>query len=363
MSGTSLHRKRLMALRLGLAPDRAWFLTPILLFITAWWVIAGLFYIAIPGSAETQSDLAQTYIGWVTERGIGFACCLLVVGLLHMLKESEEGSLVKQIPAYWQRHRASILHAAAMLTLAMLAFASFMVAYTTIKVRIPEIVPFVWDDTFAAMDEALFLGVAPWRLFEWVYHVPYLLRGLDLIYDFWMAALVGSWAFCFIYRGGDTARQLRYCLALMLTWFVGGNVLAIALSSAGPCYFDHVSLAQPDYYVPQMTRLMEAGNINALQTQDMLWQSYRGGSLGVGGISAMPSMHCATSFLFALMFGRTTLTRWLTGIYFLIILFTSVILAWHYLVDGLLGAAVAWACWWACGRLPMITKAMFPAKS
>jgi membrane-associated phospholipid phosphatase len=29
----------------------------------------------------------------------------------------------------------------------------------------------------------------------------------------------------------------------------------------------------------------------------------------------------------------------------------SVLLAWHYAVDGYAGAAIALACWWLAGRL------------
>ena len=65
----------------------------------------------------------------------------------------------------------------------------------------------------------------------------------------------------------------------------------------------------------------------------------------------MPSMHVATTVLFiccAVASGKRWLI-WFTSIFSAVILIGSVMLSWHYAVDGYLGAVIALACWKASG--------------
>ena len=66
----------------------------------------------------------------------------------------------------------------------------------------------------------------------------------------------------------------------------------------------------------------------------------------LAGISAMPSMHVATSVLIA--FYAATHARWagwFCWIFAALIMIGSVHLGWHYAVDGYFGAAIAWMAW------------------
>lgn len=61
------------------------------------------------------------------------------------------------------------------------------------------------------------------------------------------------------------------------------------------------------------------------------------------GIAAMPSLHVAVCSLYFFFFkGRYKLLGWVTGIYLCLILFGSVALGWHYLVDGYAGIFLSW---------------------
>lgn len=345
--------------RLPIAADEKRFVTVLTLAIACWAALACISFLQLPSASHSPS-VASSYTSWVIYQGTGFACCLLIAGLVHLLRASGNQPLAQSLPAYWRAHRGEALGRLVMLAAAMITFGVLMTAYTTLKVRITVIVPFMWDEAFADLDRRLFLGADPWTLFRGLYDHPFFVRSMDFIYDFWTTLLIASWALCFAYKGIPLPRRLQYCLALILTWFLGGNILATALSSAGPCYYDHIVLQDADRYAEQMALLAKHTPLRTLFAQDMLWAGYAQDGLGLGAISAMPSMHCATAFLFFLMFGRAPLSRafWLT--YYFVILFGSFFLAWHYLVDGLLGAAIAAACWWVCGKA---SRKLLPAEN
>ena len=66
----------------------------------------------------------------------------------------------------------------------------------------------------------------------------------------------------------------------------------------------------------------------------------------------VPSLHVAVAAYLACV---ALDTRWwairLLGMaYAFVILVASVVLGWHYAVDGYAGALGAWAIWWAVGR-------------
>ena len=91
----------------------------------------------------------------------------------------------------------------------------------------------------------------------------------------------------------------------------------------------------------------------AVGTQDMLWESYVSSQGTISGISAMPSMHVGTSVIFFLC-ARASGIRWLTwftGIFAVMVMLGSVLLAWHYAVDGYFAWGLTLVLWWAAGRM------------
>jgi hypothetical protein len=139
----------------------------------------------------------------------------------------------------------------------------------------------------------------------------------------------------------------------MLIWSVGGSLSAILLSSAGPAYFERIGLS-PDPYAALMTSLRavhEVMPVWALDTQDMLWRYKQEGS-AFGGISAMPSMHNATTLLFVLVTWKSK--PWLRNamiIHGVLIFLGSIHLGWHYAVDSYLAWALVIPLWFAADAL------------
>jgi hypothetical protein len=99
------------------------------------------------------------------------------------------------------------------------------------------------------------------------------------------------------------ALRLRYILTSLLTWFVGGNILALLFSSSGPCFVG--PLYGDGTYAPLMTLLRDVdadtGMVWALIGQNILWEAYTRDVGAISGISAMPSLHVAVAVIIACM--------------------------------------------------------------
>jgi membrane-associated phospholipid phosphatase len=69
------------------------------------------------------------------------------------------------------------------------------------------------------------------------------------------------------------------------------------------------------------------------------------------GVAALPSLHVAVLALFAIAtrpWRGLSIALWvLTAVTFV----GSLALGWHYAVDGYLGVALAWGCWWVARRI------------
>jgi hypothetical protein len=244
------------------------------------------------------------------------------------------------------RHPARIINGVPILV-AMILFNKAMVE---LKPAIPKVNPFSWDVTFMELDRLLHFGVDPWVLLQPVMGYDIVSFLANIAYNFWFVALFGAWCW-FGFRARASEIRTRFFLAYMLIWFLGGGVLALIFSSAGPVYYDELGLA-PNPYVGLFAYLHDVDSrlpLWFLKTQQMLWDGYTGKGPAFG-ISAFPSMHNASATLFALAFWRVSRP---VGLFFAayagVVLLGSVHTGWHYAVDGYAGIALAAACWWVCG--------------
>ena len=232
----------------------------------------------------------------------------------------------------------------------VIVFVFFMNVFAYLKGSVPIVQPFAWDPTFMEWDRWLHFGRAPW---EWLHPVlGYAPITLILVasYHLWfmvMWLLVSGLAFARM----PSVLRTRFFLAFMLTWGIGGNLLAIIFSSAGPCYYALIGNS-PDPFAPligYLNTLNETLPIWAIDTQMLLWEGCQGNGIRLG-ISAMPSMHTAAALLFAL--AGWHLNRKLGIALFIftgMILLGSIHLAWHYAIDGYAGIAIALIAWWISG--------------
>jgi len=229
--------------------------------------------------------------------------------------------------------------------------AVMIVTFISIKGAIPALIPFSWDPAFAALDRALHGGVDPWRLLMPVFGNPYMTTLLNGFYNLWFF-LIYAMVFLAAMDRRDPRRSMIFLVAFALTWIVGGNLVAVLLSSAGPVYYEAMGFGQT--FAPQMQQLQAFDAVSpvwALPLQDALLTMYQQNA-AIQGISAMPSMHVGVSVLLALYgFAYSRVLGWVLSVFALFIMIGSVHLAWHYAVDGYLAAVLTLGCWWAARKL------------
>ncbi|WP_424833238.1 phosphatase PAP2 family protein [Ruegeria sp.] len=226
-----------------------------------------------------------------------------------------------------------------------------IVTFSYIKGEIPAINPYTWDPIFAQLDRLLHGGQDPWRLLWPVLGHPYITTLLNVVYIAWFVLCYLAVCVACIDRR-DPTRSTVFLVAFALCWVIGGNLLAIIFASVGPVYFDTFGFG--DQFVPLVDLLHASHDISpvwALEIHQMLLDGHFNDG-PVRGISAMPSMHVATSVMVAIY--GFTYKRWLgwvlTG-FALLIMLGSVQLAWHYAVDGYAAAVLALGLWWVAKTL------------
>ncbi len=227
---------------------------------------------------------------------------------------------------------------------------AFISAFGVLKGAIAILSPFAWDEALAHADRALHFGRAPHEWLWFVVQSPLAVRMLNIAYNFWFIVLIAT-VFTACITRKDTRLRHQFLMSFMLTWTLAGFFLAMGLSSAGPCYYERLGLGG-DYHslMQALTAADRIYPIWALKTQDLLWSGYTGATSGSIGISAFPSLHVAMAVIFALYATRRSrllgLVMWAFAA---IIMLGSVVLGWHYAVDGYAGALISIAIWKACG--------------
>jgi len=252
-----------------------------IVMLTIIWAAAALIISEIHPDAKTGSkNAAGVYFNHIVKNN---TIILYIGGILYLFKllRSLKGvSLSERLKTVFFQDRLMLPKFFANLAVAIGTCALFTFAYSTIKTRIPE---------FA---------------------------------DLWAPLFIGTWTVCFLVTKPSAAIRFRFPLAVLLAWFVGGNLAAIGLSSAGPCYYGLIT-GMADPYAAQMAILSDFstdGFMRSTTYQAMLWDVYESPGFGFGGISAMPSMHCTTSFLFLLMAWKHKVLRIAAIAFFILIL-------------------------------------------
>jgi hypothetical protein len=209
-------------------------------------------------------------------------------------------------------------------------------ALTWLKEMLPLAVPYWADGALAAFDRTI-LGTDAWRI------IPDVLVGpLDGLYTTW--APVKFFALLLVLVRPASRLKAQAMFAYFLTVGLVGVSGQYLLSSGGPIFYDRLVHANQFGELAMRTKQLAP---LAHTASEYLWQSYLAHDTSIGnGISAMPSMHVATTTWSALALSRiwpkSTIPIW--G-FWLIILAGSIALGWHYLSDGLVGAGGAILCW------------------
>lgn len=215
-------------------------------------------------------------------------------------------------------------------------------ALTWLKEMIPLAVPYWADGILAAFDRAV-LGGDAWRLVPAMF-----VRPLDALYPFW--AVVKFLALVAVLALPASRLKSQAMLSYFLTVGVIGVTGQYLLSSGGPIFYDRLMNANQFGELAQRT---EALAPIAHTASEYLWSNYLTRDTAIGaGISAMPSMHVATTTWTAIALSRfwpkLGIPIWL---FWLIIFAGSVALGWHYVSDSVVGAGGAFLCWYITPKI------------
>ncbi|MGE0118952.1 MAG: phosphatase PAP2 family protein [Dongiaceae bacterium] len=333
------------------------FIVMVVTYVVAGWLTPRLTGVAVPFSPDLYSTkLFVLTAAFLVVTGIGYLAYIMIAVRPAQLLCYLGASL---------RDRVVVLDRLWTALPVFLLLPLLMSTFTYFKFLIPYVRPFTFDHTFAQWDRSLHLGYEPWELLQPILGYPLVSAVVNSIYNLWLFVLFGV----LLWQSFSLARprlRMRYLISFVLIWILLGHVAATLLSSAGPVYYGRVT-GLGDPFAPLMAYLHQVDQaipLPALVVQEMLWHSYANRDLGVGsGISAMPSLHVATSFSFALL--GFAIRRWL-GILFVAfvaaIMVGSVHLGWHYAIDGYVAIVGTWAIWWMVGWFldwPMVARLLW----
>jgi hypothetical protein len=244
---------------------------------------------------------------------------------------------------------------------AALALPIFFSFFTSVKLSINKIIPFYADPLLANADRIL-MGNDAWRMLQPLVGLPAITFALSFIYNLWLIVTIAT-LFWVTFSVGDLRLRRQYLVAFVLVWAILGNLIAILVSSAGPCFYEFF------YGLPRYADLMAYLNsanrdfpIWSLSSQIYLLKANNGPHLGAG-ISAFPSMHVAAVML-NVMLCRHLQRPWLIAsvLFLILILIGSVQLGWHYVVDGYFSIIAVPVIWWVAGKFSLanIVKRVVP---
>jgi hypothetical protein len=297
----------------------------------------------LPCAAIVAVQMALWFVAWragiiyaplLTSYGlIALAFFAFVVGarlvvLIARAFRSGEARPLKLVLRLAVENRFRII--AAILGLQLLSFGS--ASFSALKGGIPHAIPFWLDLPLARIELP-------------IWHVLYKLLGWSVpFFDHLYGTFILTQAFAVfgLLVSKPSALKSRAMVSLCLSWVVLGIAGAYLLSSAGPLFYDRLFSS---HRFAELDAMILAHAPLTKMTSDALWMSYTANVASVAnGISAMPSMHVATTLWLALVLKDTRLSA-LAWLYYALIWIGSVLLGWHYLSDGLVGSIGALAVW------------------
>lgn len=319
----------------------------------------GLIAALVAGGAATahvygfpfQPQLFEGF--WALFVSGGFAtllCVALMIGLARDRPDRPFGYIKSRLDE-WRVGRRTVF-ALPILLAAPVLFSTF----SSIKAGIPVMRPFDMDLVFVELDRALHGGVDPWRLLEPILRWPAGVFGLNLLYHLWFFLFCGALAGAAV-MDRNLRLRTQFLIAFILCWVVLGLVAATQFASVGPVYLKEFYPGVSDPFAEQMALLRAADSIYpvwALDVQTTLLNGVRDPDTAMigGGISAMPSLHVSIAVLLALFAQR--LNRWLGAaawVFAALTMLGSVVLAWHYAVDGYVSILATPLIWIVSGWL------------
>lgn len=219
---------------------------------------------------------------------------------------------------------------------------------TWAKVMLPLAIPFWADPMLANLDHALF-GQDPWvgltRLLGWA--APF----FDEVYISWAPAKFGTLLILLVLPESRAKSRILVAYFLLFALIVFGQY---AFSSAGPIFYEQFGFGNRFQRIPLEHWVRTARGY-------LMHDHFSVGGDPGGGISAWPSFHVAGAFWTAQVWNAWDRRLGIVGFaWFAMILIGSVLLGWHYAVDGIAGVLMAVGAWAVAPTIIDRRKASLP---
>jgi hypothetical protein len=238
----------------------------------------------------------------------------------------------------------------------VLAGGLVVVTYGWIKLVVPIYHPPLLDQQLWNLDQMLAFGLSPNILLLDLFHRPLLLHAIDWLYAnvFFVSSMIA-----FAYFLSEPSRRVRVAFANgnAALWIVGAW-LYLLVPSVGPAY------RFPDLWLAHETALRQTQSFQALLMRN--YQNVLRAAAGrqptapiriVFGIAAFPSLHVGfQAYVFFWMRRIWTSGEVLFALFTLTIFLGSMVTGWHYMIDGLAGAALAFACYAFSARAARLSR-------
>lgn len=219
-------------------------------------------------------------------------------------------------------------------------------AFFFMKHAIPSVVPFYADPALAGFDQWLHGGTDPWVIaHRWAANIN---MGLLLPFytDVWVLPATSLPIFLTL-LDRDPGRRARFLALFLGVWILLGNVVAVAVSSAGPVFYDALLGGDRFGALSEALRLSPIDGSMVGSIQRYLWFGYKHGTYDTGvAISAFPSVHVALITVIGLYLAERSRFLAPVGMALLALFqFLSVYTGYHYAIDGYFSALAVFAGW------------------
>lgn len=299
--------------------NRDWLVPSSLLTVTS----AALALAFLPLGADIWPALGILF-PWMVVGVLLATCCALV-----SLVARGETRPIARIWRALRQDRAWLAVVLGGLLLAGFNMTTFMWTKPLLNIN----VPFWADPLLAQLDWSLFFGHDPWRLLTRLNTHP-----LAIFYHRgWFAMML--LALIVTLASPASERRSAVLITYFLLWSVVGPVIHILMPAAGPIFYEQLG------YGSRFAGLKQVSDTG--EVADYLWSAFAERRFEAGGgISAMPSLHIATTawMMIAIRSFAPRLT-FSFGIAAALIILLSIALGWHYAMDGVVGTAAAAGCY------------------
>jgi hypothetical protein len=211
-----------------------------------------------------------------------------------------------------------------------------VIAYFNLKQIIPFVNPRLFDQQLWQIDTIIHGNISPTLM---ALRIPHDWGVWPFMDKFYKTFFLLHFIFFWIFIGQKNSQDLKnkFFTAICLLWIVGG-ISYFVFPAMGPCYFKPELFKGLNLPWAQKIQYLLLDSYTHATKDSFAYQT-----TAFSGIAAMPSLHVAFPFLFTLLSWKINrIISITTGVYTLIILIGSVMLGWHYLIDGYAGILEAY---------------------